>query len=109
LTAEEWALKDRGAPGRYRGNAEGQVWENDGQMWYGDEYPVQNRHGLAALALYGQPFGFTWDDVDAIERVVAGGELQGSLSPLSAVARQNDRLRWLIDRIAALLPPKEEG
>ena len=36
---------------------------------------------IAALALYSQPFGFSWDDVDAI--------------------------RTVADRIAALLPPRE--
>jgi hypothetical protein len=102
LTAEEWALKDRGAPGRYRGNAEGQVWENDGQMWYGDEYPVQNRHGLAALALYGQPFGFTWDDVVAAKE--AAFELRMMQNRPAA-----DRLDDLANRIASLLPPREEG
>lgn len=50
-------------------------------------------HALAALALHGQPFGFTWEDVDWLESLEGCG--------LHVVS--------LRDRIAALLPPREEG
>ena len=58
--------------------------ESDGP----DDEPIDftaDRHGLAALCLYGQPFGFTWDDVAMLEDL--------------------DRPD-LASRIAALLPPK---
>ena len=45
---------------------------------------------LAALALYGQPFGFTWEDVDLLRQPYI------NMPNLAA-------------RIAALLPPREEG
>jgi hypothetical protein len=51
------------------------------------------RHALAALALHGQPFGFTWQDVDLLR---------------DAVDYLDPRIRTLADRIAALLPPREE-
>jgi hypothetical protein len=113
LTAEEWRHESMDRDTFFESGRRNdiEVLAEGSRLFVAAEHVFEagNRHALAALALHGQPFGFTWDDVDAIERVVAGGELQGSLSPLSAVARQNDRLRWLIDRIAALLPPKEEG
>jgi hypothetical protein len=55
------------------------------------------RHALAALALYGQPFGFTWDDVDRIRMAAMyyPGEMARALDGIG-------------DRIAALLPPRGE-
>ena len=47
-----------------------------------------DRRCVAALALHGQTFGFTWADVDALEEC-------GSAANLIA------------DRIAALLPPRD--
>lgn len=59
------------------------------------------RHALAALALVGQPFGFTWDDVDALHRVVQSSV--GDWTPNNSELRALD----IADRIAALLPPRE--
>ena len=53
---------------------------------------------LAALALYGQPFGFTWDDVRAC---------RDDLNHY--VEDREEMLRTLAAKIAALLPPREEG
>ena len=47
----------------------------------------EQRHAVAALALYNMPFGFTWEMVDAI---------------LAADTRMTD----VAYRIAALLPPR---
>jgi hypothetical protein len=52
-----------------------------------------DRHALAALALHGQPFGFTWDDVEAIHDWMQETSCHASST--------------LADRIAALLPPRE--
>jgi hypothetical protein len=49
------------------------------------------RHALAALCLHGQAYGFTREDVAALERVQL--EVGG--------------LQSLIDRLEALLPPEE--
>jgi hypothetical protein len=83
LTADEWAKKwdghdDDGTPMRYT---------------FGVSVYVDRPYASAALALHGQPFGFTWDDVDALREA----EVHANDERVSAVA----------DRIAALLPPRE--
>jgi hypothetical protein len=55
------------------------------------------RHALAALALYGQPFGFTLEMLGALRRVMADEYDAGDWDLVYAVA----------ERIAALLPPWE--
>lgn len=52
---------------------------------------------LAGKALHGQPFGFTWDDVDALRATAAVFGGGGAGPTLSSLA----------DRITALLPPRE--
>lgn len=59
-----------------------------------------DRHALAALALHGQPFGFTWEDVDELRENWSLG-VQG-------VKLSREFADSLADRIAALLPPREE-
>lgn len=54
-----------------------------------------DRHALAALALHGQTFGFTREDVEALR------SLSADLHP------NNEPFYSLADRIAALLPPEE--
>lgn len=58
-------------------------------------------HALAALALYGQPFGFTREDV-VLVRVVAE-EWSGDMSISGYTARLNS----IAKRIEALLPPEK--
>lgn len=77
LTAEEWADWLAG---------------NEGYS-YGD-------HRLAAVYLYGQPFGFTWEDVDAM-RFAAH-----IIVDARGVGEESDALRDIAARIAALLPPR---
>lgn len=72
-------------------------------MWAADEaglFGEGHRAKLAALALHGQAFGFTWDDVDAIHMALRMLQEQGIAAP---------PLRMLADRIAALLPPRVSG
>ena len=64
----------------------------------GGVQPPEHRHALAALALHGQPFGFTWDDVELLE---------GCAELLPSPARIS--LRSIADRLASLLPPRKEG
>lgn len=63
-----------------------------------------NAHGAAALALHGQPYGFTWDDYYAL--LDNAHEIEhdhgGDFMPPER-RQQVDTLRW----IAALLPPRE--
>lgn len=57
---------------------------------------------IAALALRGQPFGFTWEDVEAISVYYDPASRGHDLFPRELEAR----LRDLAARIAALLPPR---
>lgn len=68
-------------------------------------------HRMAALALYGQPFGFTHDDVTAIRELLEDyvgddegprGESWQSDELLALMAK----VRTVADRLAALLPPE---
>lgn len=64
---------------------------------------TKDPHAIAALALHGQEFGFSWDDVDTLRKydvIVARYE-----------GRQDDEvdMHALADRIASLLPPRESG
>lgn len=79
----------------------------------GDEYqstgpdcviPAGALHALAALALHGQPFGFTWEDVDLLRRAAedAGVGLYGE----EERAEAGRDFSALAARIAALLPPR---
>lgn len=64
------------------------------------------RHAVAALALYGQPFGFTHEDVAELREAVAyyGEHRTGPESDL--IDASQARLSRLADRLAALLPPE---
>lgn len=65
---------------------------------------AEQRHALAALALHGQPFGFTRDDVDELRVVQSWCSSQGDIdSPY-----METWVRMLADRIEALLPPESE-
>jgi len=57
-----------------------------------------DRHALAALCLHGQDFGFTWEDVDRVRDVARIMDTPEMIDWAHSVA----------DRIAALLPPREE-
>lgn len=54
-------------------------------------------HWLAALNLYGQPFGFTRENVHL---------LRGMADAPRAYEKDTDWMRSLADRIEALLPPE---
>jgi hypothetical protein len=58
---------------------------------------VNERHALAALALYGQPFGFKREDVQLLHDVAFH---------LDHRQDQQERLDDLAERIKALLPPE---
>lgn len=55
-------------------------------------------HKLAALALHGQPFGFTHEDVSMIRRVAT------DVLSVDRTKGRSNRLNALADRIATLLP-----
>lgn len=59
------------------------------------------RHACAARDLHGQPFGFTWDDVDFLREAARTWYYTDSDD------RPQPILDSLADRIAALLPPRD--
>jgi hypothetical protein len=59
-------------------------------------------HAAAAMALYGQSFGFGHDDVAVLLSEASLHERHGTLDDV----RRATRLRHLAVRIAALLPPE---
>ena len=97
LTPEEW---------RYV--AENGCVPHDG----GDGFPQYgNRHMTAAIALYGQPFGFTHEDVRQLRRLAESRVCHGhgEYGPPDMYERAMGGWRGLndlADRIAALLPPE---
>ena len=77
-------------------------------------------HAVAASCLYGQPFGFTWEDVDRLRwgviamlrqwNVTLGDDssIHSLTSQDVAEHDQSAAVVWDVsDRIAALLPPRE--
>lgn len=58
-----------------------------------------DRHWVAALALYGQPYGFTWEDVVKLRAIA--NTIHGEGAPTTAA-----RVMDIAARIAALLPPR---
>lgn len=96
LAAEEWA--NVCVEGECRNDA---LWEMtrgwdpfDPDLRTVEDLP---HHALAALALHGQPFGFTREDVAALQMAIGYDPTTGHLS---------EALESLAARIAALLPPE---
>lgn len=87
LTAEEWAEMLR-RPSRVANGIEESAQTGD-------------FHGAAALALYGQPFGFTREDMEMLEQIQ-------DFVYVASVTRPELRAwaKGMADRIEALLPPE---
>jgi hypothetical protein len=73
------------------------------------------RHALAALALHGQPYGFTWEDVDRLREAVNDIDFSHieDMEQRRLFEMDTRMLRaWMLDladRIADLLPPRGNG
>lgn len=112
MTAEEWATKRVARDGypqcaivecevRFRGEKKFErgkwfaLFSGDGE----DVLRPATAHAIAALALHGQPFGFTRDDLAALRQAC---KYQWGLN------RQEESVLYsLAARIAALLPPED--
>jgi hypothetical protein len=93
MTAEQWA--------------EPQTLKHISDLAYDNEL-----HAVAALALLRQPFGFTWVDVDDELTVAERYESDAGYTNTAVVTlamRLARRARDRADRIAALLPPRDQG
>jgi hypothetical protein len=129
LTPEEWK---RG--GVRRGDwEEGPGTDDEGRaaLWCEGgsacwPFDLDDAHQMAALCLRGQPFGFTWEDVDderaelaAIEESLSEWRARSEVEdiskyfdatfadPLGELGRRVARKRVRIAKIEALLPPRE--
>jgi len=112
LTAEEWAVREKvSANGRNYVTEQDYTRGGSAPMVYvGDKYESgecipELRHALAALALHGQPFGFTREDVNELLLYAQGWD-RGSLEEQDEIKAH---LRSVAARIAALLPPEAAG
>lgn len=61
------------------------------------------RHAVAAIALHAQPFGFTHDDEALLEEQAKFYEHRAYAGDAEVVAK----IRGLLKKISALLPPRE--
>ncbi len=67
-----------------------------------------DRHIVAALALHGHPFGFTWEMVRALRSIL--DRARGEPECLPEWAAEDEELAGAaIANIEALLPPREEA
>lgn len=75
-------------------------------------FDPEERHGLAALALHGQPFGFRWEDVDMERNTALNWQIKADLSSGEAARgfqAMADGHTSIADRIEALLRPRKDG
>lgn len=99
LTRDEW---------KEMGTEAAVVWDGVLHISCEQAVPVENPHGLAALALHEQPFGFTWADVEALDLAISDQRDAFEHDEDNSLAHHHLRqLESLRDRIAALLPPRE--
>ena len=122
LTAEEWRTAEvrREGKGTYEvdvlalspdGRSLRLASEADGELVV---VPESERHAVAALALHGQPFGFTHQDVedetdvaDYCDAMARQNEDAGQTAAAATFRALGRRHRVRAAKIAALLPPKE--
>lgn len=104
LTPEEWANP--------AGRIDGWIDLDAGRidvMLGGPASPTRDtgrdRHALAAVLLDGQPFGFTWEDVDTLRDIAINDVPE--LNEEGSAFNPEPELASIADRIAALLPPRE--
>lgn len=91
LTPEEWFFWRA----RVGGNPLGTAMDWDDML---------GAHAACAMRMDGQPWGFTWEDVDAVR---AAAKMLQHESHTRAISEQADRAEAVAARIAALLSPRE--
>ena len=121
LTPEEWRSKTvrRAGQGTYEADVialaeDGRTLrlasEADGELVL---VPEGERHAVAALALHGQPFGFSAQDVEDetdvaayCDKMAAEHQAMGNDATASTFTMLGERHRVRAAKIAALLPPR---
>lgn len=114
LTEAEWAQGKAVRPGSDGLDyvKMGRGWVTEGFTKDGEEFDCgevgfyfpSTRHALAALCLHDHPAGFGWEDVELLRSVADYLRVTSAHGDAEAISR----LRSLADRIASMLPPKEE-
>lgn len=113
LTPEEWEAKSyEGNEGSAHADAAPGWPFNHGELLAGTvcdcgSFTPKDRHALAALALHGQPFGFDWNDVLSLRSIQSLA--REHVADCFKVDGHEPDIEDIIDRITALLPPREEG
>jgi hypothetical protein len=100
LTPEQWRKQEATDRTWFIEHDGVALWE-DGSVTVEEHGPIA-RHGTAALCLYGQPFGFTQEDVEMLQAV---HDTRVAQARAIGVAYGHPQWLRLIERIAALLPP----
>ena len=115
LTAEEWATPVNKYGQRHFfdwSDGTTATWMADGSLFVNSNGAVydseaqevrESRHAVAALCLYGQPFGFTREDVALVLDCIG---MEFDRATVTEARDLTQRLNHLANRIAALLPPK---
>lgn len=99
LTAEEWADAIEDEPDTVLC----MYSEAGSNCLEGVDFIDHRPHVIAALALHGQPFGFTRGDVELVRDCIGMEWDRGERGEMDALEK---RLESLAARIAALLPPE---
>lgn len=107
LSPEEWVTLDvaRDAGTNFERD------EHGGTVFMDGWCRPPHTHALAALALYGQPFGFTREMVDALRAICCDASIMHSdrcvgVGEYDEAAAKLALAESAVDRIAALLPPE---
>lgn len=99
MTPEEWA--EFLAAGETADESERSMKRNRLRRIMADAALNARRYrAAAAITLHGLPFGFTWEDVDALRGAADHEDRSGNSEEVA-------QLRDLGERIAALLPPRD--
>jgi hypothetical protein len=115
LTPDEWSALEYVREGKTSIRIDDKMARWGGALEVGNDeiethsfHNGEARHALAALALHGQAFGFSWEDVRYLREIADDVEFHyRDDSGPTPVYRPNPDLAWLADRIAALLPPRD--
>lgn len=108
LTPEEWAVGSVDRNSVEANRRDDGVWALSASHCM-CPIDTEDNHALAALALDGQPFGFTWEGHDALRKMLDHADRW--LASRMFDDRECNLLqaaRAETEKIAALLPPREE-
>lgn len=103
LTAEDWE-ELAGKPGLFEWIS--MTNPDHRRMVMLHKFEQDNLHGVAAVALHGQPFGFTREDVAYLRAMAKRPDQPGVLS-ITVASGGKTLPHSLADRLESLLPPEK--